>query len=385
VTSGSDHGSGSREPQLHDEVVQFGSQRRSTRGRLSQLLIAGLVIAAIVLVLYHPGKHPGTRPQPKAQPPVSITSVGHPILGVTASWELSGLTTSYTVVSVRFDRGQITRTVLPHAEGNGPVSLIVGPHEVIVRPLDNVPGYVVPDGQPARQLTGILAHGGLLLPGPVPADEWLVSGGAEPVTLVGPAGQATRGYLAGAAQHWQAQTAMADGRGEVLLLNGAGVLYDTGPNLMRRVGVQLAAVGPRTWLGLSCPHAHCHNVVVNAATGARRTLPGPAVDIVGWPWPAEPGVVAPDGSLAAVAVAYGGSGIALDLVNLRSGVATMIGVPIAQDSSSRTLAWSPDSRWLFVITASGQLVAVSARDGGVHSLGILLPGLSQIAMRGAGS
>jgi hypothetical protein len=362
VTSGSDHGG--RE-----------------RGRLSQLLLAGLVIAAVVLVLYHPGKNHAARPQPT----VSVTSVGHAILGITAGWELFGLTTSNTMVSVRFDRGQITRTVLPQARGNGPVSLIVGPHQAIVRPLDNVPGYLVPDGQQPRQLTGILAQGALLLPGPGPADEWLVGNVTEAVTLVGPAGQATGVHIAAAAQHWPAHSAMADGRGEVLLFNRSGVLYDTGPHLLRRVGMLLEAVGPRTWLGLSCSHAGCHNVAINAVTGARRPLPGPALDIVSWPWPAEPGVVAPDGSLAAVITAHGGSGVALVLVDLRTGVVTTIGVPVAQDSSSQMLAWSPDSQWLFVITASGKLVAVSARDGGVHSLGIPLPGLSQIAMRGAGS
>jgi IMP dehydrogenase len=35
-----------------------------------------------------------------------------------------------------------------------------------VRPLDDVTGYLVPDGSPARPLTGTLARSGLLLPGP---------------------------------------------------------------------------------------------------------------------------------------------------------------------------------------------------------------------------
>ena len=52
----------------------------------------------------------------------------------------------------------------------------MGPHQAIIRPLDNVPGYVVPDGRPARPLTGMLARGDLLLPGPSPAEEWAVSG-----------------------------------------------------------------------------------------------------------------------------------------------------------------------------------------------------------------
>ncbi|HEY2313742.1 MAG TPA: hypothetical protein VGH96_09020 [Streptosporangiaceae bacterium] len=342
---------------------------------LARLLLAALVIAALVLVFYHPSKHHA------APPAVSVTSVGHPILGVTASWELFGLT-SRGMVSVQFAHGQITRTVLPPALGDGLVSFIVAPHQAIVRPLANVRGYLVPDGQPPRPLTGILAGGGLLLPGPAPGEEWFVDG-LEAVTLVGPAGQPTGVRIATAAQRWPAQSAMADGRGDVLLFNDSGVLYDTGPGLLRQVGMLLAAVGPRSWLGLDCARTGCRNVVVNAATDARRTLPGAALNVVTWPWPAQPGVIAPDGSFAAVRVAPRAMDVALDLVNLRTGAVTTIPVAVDPASSSRTLAWSPDSRWLFVITANGGLVAVSPRDGSVHSLGIPLPGLSQIAMRGA--
>jgi hypothetical protein len=377
VTSGPEGGGGGgqQQPRLHDEVLEFGRPRRIGRRWLSRLVLAALVIAAAVVVFYHPPKQHAAPPQL-----VSVTNVGHPILGVRAGWQLFGLTTTNSVVSVEFGRGQITRTVLPQAEGNGPVSFIVGPHDAIVRPLDNVPGYVIRDGLPPRPLTGILAHGGLLLPGPSASDEWLVSNDA--ITLVGPAGQATAVHLALPVQHWPLGTAMADGRGEVLMFNDAGVLYDTSPRLVRRIGVLLAAIGPRIWLGLNCERTSCHNMAIDTMTDARRMLPGPPLDIVSWPWPAAPGVVAPDGSVAAVTAAYGASGVALDLVNLSTGVVTTAPAPIAQDSSSRTLAWSPDSRWLFVITANGGLVAVNPRDGTVHSLGARLPGLSQIAMRG---
>jgi hypothetical protein len=378
VTSSSDGGAGQRPQRPHDEVVQFGSPRRPGRGWLSRLLLAGLVIAALVLVFYHPAKHHAAPP-----PSVSITSVGHPILGVRAGWELFGLTTSNGMVSVRFDRGQITRTVLPQAEGDGALSFVLEPREAIIRPLDNVPGYVVPDGLPPRLLTGILAHGGLLLPGPAPGQEWFIDD-LHAVTLVGPAGQAEGVHVLASAQRWPPQSAMADGRGDVLVFNDSGVLYDTGPAMLRRVGMLLAAIGPQSWLGLGCAHSVCHNVVINASTDARRTLPGAGLNVVTWPWPAQPGVVAPDGSFAAVAVARGATGVAVDLVNLSTGAVMTIPVAVDSASSSRTLAWSPDSRWLFAIAANGKLVAVSARDGSVHSLGIPLPAFSQIAMRSAG-
>jgi hypothetical protein len=58
-------------------------------------------------------------------------------------------------------------------------------------------------------------------------------------------------------------------------------------------------------------------------------------------------------------------------------------VPIEPGASSQTLAWSPDSRWLFVITASGTLAAVNAHTGQVEELGLGLSGLSQIVIRSA--
>jgi hypothetical protein len=72
---------------------------------------------------------------------------------------------------------------------------------------------------------------------------------------------------------------------------------------------------------------------------------------------------------------------ALDLVNLATGGTTTIPVAVGSQSSSRTLAWSPDSRWLFVVAANGKLTAVNARTGRVQDLDIPLPALSQIAVR----
>jgi hypothetical protein len=274
VTSGADGGAGQRPPERHEEVVEFGSPRRPGPGWLSRLVLAAVVVAALVLVLHHPPKHRASSPQR-----VSVTSVGHPILGVRAGWELFGLTTSNAVVSVRFDRGQITRTVLPRAEGNGPVSFIVGPHDAIVRPLGNVPGYVVPDSQPAQPLTGVLANGGQLLPGPFADEEWYI-GASQAITLVGPRGAATGLRLSVLSRQYPAQSATSDGRGFVVFFNSWGRQYDA------------------TTTSLSCQQGPCRNVVVDAATGARRTLPGTGLNIVTWPLPAEPGVVAPDGSVA---------------------------------------------------------------------------------------
>jgi hypothetical protein len=71
----------------------------------------------------------------------------------------------------------------------------------------------------------------------------------------------------------------------------------------------------------------------------------------------------------------------LDLVNLNTGRTTTLPVPVNASSDSQALAWSPDSRWLFALAANGKLVAIRVSDGTVHSLGVRLPALSQIAMR----
>ncbi len=298
---------------------------------------------------------------------------------MTAGWELFGLTAN-SLVAIQPDVGQVTRTILPPQEGSGPVSFIVGPHQAIIRPLDNVPGYLVPDGQPARMLTGILASGNWLLPGPDPAQEWVVSDTRSSLPLLGPDGQPT-GVHVTLPRQWAPQSAMADGRGELLVFDDHGQQFDAGPTSLRRVGALLVATGPTRWLGLACRHGHCRNVVIDIATGARRLLPGPPVAIVTWPWPYEPGTIAPDGSAAAVVETHGSGRARLDLINLSSGAIREIRTPVTSAISSQMLAWSPDSQWLFVANASGNLVAVSARTGQVQSLGVRLPPVSQLTVR----
>jgi hypothetical protein len=232
-------------------------------------------------------------------------------------------------------------------------------------------------------LTGILSRGGLLLPGPGPGEEWFV-GANQQITLIGPAGIATGRPFATVSAQYPAQSAFSDGRGGVVLFNNSGAQYDATLTGLRLIGVLLVGVGPTNWLGLSCQHGQCRNVVVDATTGASRTLAGAALNVVSWPWPAEPGVVSPDGALAVVVVTRGDLGMALDMVNLRTGRTKMIPVPIGMSSDSRDLAWSPDSQWLFALDSNGQLVAVRASDGSVHGLGVRLPALSQIVMRAAG-
>ncbi|MEU7779125.1 hypothetical protein [Micromonospora parva] len=52
---------------------------------------------------------------------------------------------------IDFAHGRITTTAVPALRSGGPVSFLVGPDRVVIRPLEAVPGYVVPDGKPANR------------------------------------------------------------------------------------------------------------------------------------------------------------------------------------------------------------------------------------------
>jgi hypothetical protein len=299
-------------------------------------------------------------------------------LSLRGNWELFGYGPGW-VVRIQFASGRITRTVVPPVLSSGPVTFLVGPHQVIIRPLDFVPGYLVPDGRPARLLPSALGSGGTVIPGPQPGTAWVQAGfQVTSMPLVRMDGTTTGVSLRlPPGGPW---LAIPDGRGYVLAgAGGPGGLYDVRPGAVRRIAGTLAAVGPTRWLTVDCTAGHrCSNVVVDQAGGAPRILPGPSAE----PEPGSPpGVIAPDGSAAAV-MRVRGNQVTLHLLNLVSGADRQISVSLDQGSAAdQTLAWSPDSRWLFVVAANGELAAVNARTGQVEGLGVELPPIGQIAVR----
>jgi hypothetical protein len=170
----------------------------------------------------------------------------------------------------------------------------------------------------------------------------------------------------------------SDGRG-YLLLYGTGVVYDAWPGGLRRITGAVAAVGPARWLAVECRDRNrCSNVVTDPASGTRRVLPGRPAESA-----AFPGVTAPDGLTAAIFRVTGAGSPALELLNLVSGAYQRLAVPLDQLSlGPQTLAWSPDSQWLFVVAARGKLLAINARTRHADSLGTAIPPISQIAIRG---
>jgi hypothetical protein len=106
--------------------------------------------------------------------------------------------------------------------------------------------------------------------------------------------------------------ATPDGAG-YLLVPGFGGVYDARPDGMHRVtGGQVLASGPTGWL------------VSDGKVAAVFTTP-------------------PDGLQG------------LALTDLTTGTTRTIGMALSADADQSALAWSPDSRWLFVADAAGHL------------------------------
>lgn len=373
------------------DQVSFGPRRPVGRWRPGRLLIAcGAVLAAVAatavtLIIGHGNNPPRARPASAGA--VSTGEAGPRLLGVRASWELFGYGDG-RVVRIQFASGRITQTAVP-VQSIGTASLVVGPHEAIISHLDMVPGYLVPDGRPARPLSGPLGNGGIVIPGPQPGTAWVqasfqatsmplvrMDGTETGVSVRLPSGADSQAFPDGKSQ------AFPDGRGGVLVgdYSETGATYDdVRPGGIQPIAETLAAVGPTRWLAVDCPTGHrCSYAIVDPASGARHTLPGPSAEPVPG---AAPGVIAPDGSAAAIAAASGDR-VTLHLLNLVSGSDQQISVSVdAKLAAGQTLAWSPDSRWLFVVTAQGKLAAVDARTGHVEGLGVSLPRLSLIAVR----
>ena len=386
----------------YDEVVEFGRARSSGARWLPRIALACLILAAIVAVAARGSGQHGTgqhgRHAAKTPPPpaVRVIAVGHPLLGVTAGWELFARGPD-DLVRIQLAQGKISVThVPPLLSANPDAPFVIGAHEAIIRSTDLVPGYVVPDGGQARQLTGPLAGDGPLIPGPAGSQAaWVTSGSPTSpamslVTLTGHRSISTIRFQPGGPQ--VPATAVSDGRGYVLLTTGSFSVYDAGPGWDRPVPGSVVAVGRASWLVIVCDplYRHCHNEVVDISDRARRVLPGPAAGspyAYGWP---PTGVIAPDDSTAAVAESDLAGRLTVHLVNLRSGanrnlriVLGMSGSNLAPSAglSDQLMVWSPDSRWLFVAAAGGKLVAVDTRTGRTEHLPVALPAVAQLAVR----
>jgi WD40 repeat protein len=136
-------------------------------------------------------------------------------------------------------------------------------------------------------------------------------------------------------------------------------------------------VGPTGWLVVECDEQfHCQQVLINPRNGTRRAVGSGLVNRM------LTGVISPDGRTAAI-VTYGQqNGIGLYLLDLESGNRKAIAVSVTPDSSG-AIAFSPDSRWLFVVTPDFSVAVVNRATGAVSTLEGFLPPLTQLVVRPA--
>lgn len=380
------------------ETLTGGARRQVPRWVVVVGVLVAAVAATVVLVQ---GRHPQAPPSanPAATPPpptmpagdavggfggargagsddVVVREVGHPVLGVAADWEVFAYTRHRgALVRIELAEGRITRTAVPPLQSGGPVSLLVGPLGALVHPIDYVPGYLVLDGHCARPQP--VDDGGLVLPGPRAGQIWVQSGDGRPLTmrLTAMDGHATDRTLT--VPFDDAWPVTADGRGHVLAA-GAGGTYRVRADGRERVTTgSVLAVGPTAWLVVECDEAGgCRELVIDSDTGTRHRL-GRAHGSSA----ITAGVVAPDGGAAAVLKLSGSQGSTLHLVDLTTGADRLVDVPAGRLEPGPALAWSPDSRWLFV--AADGLRAVDTQRHRVVDLGrrLGLGGVTQVAVR----
>lgn len=345
------------------------------------------------------GSTPRHTPSGRASRPVptppGVTEVGHALLpGAHAGWQLfartgKALAGRGRVVRLQLAAGRITRTRFPDVRSGGPVSFVAGPQQAIVRPLDYVPGYVVPDGKPARRLTGPLDHGGPAIRGPKPGQVWVPSRRRDHrmrlVTLDG----TPTGVLVRASSGSRTTAGVrSDGAGYLLTYTDHGV-YDVRPAGWRRVTTgRLLAVGPTRWLVRACAHGRCGLRVIDRRTGRHRRL-GRAP----YPRPAHKsrygvgGVISPDGGTAALVREHSDGTATLHLLALATGAddRTCVSTPANMSLSRGGLVWSPDSSRLFTINANRHVTAVNPRTGRIDMVAPDLPPVAQLAFRDARS
>lgn len=383
------------------EVI--GAEPRATVGGLPRppagaVVVAVLVGLSVVAVLLRGGDKPSAASTPRptatagttappderlgpasvpaevrARPQVVQTDPN--LLGVKTGWQLFGLGDG-VVVRIELAAGRITTTRIPELASGGPVSFLVSGESAIVRPLDEVPGYVVPDGESVRGLLGLLRSGGIVLPGPDPAHVWVGSGDQRRTSMVltDLNGRPTGARLV--IPSTGLGPVESDGQGYVLF-PGIGGVYDVRPSGTQRVTTgTTVAVGAGRLLAIECSDQYkCSTVVIDLLDGFRSVIDA------GFPPTYSSGAISPDGRTAAVPEEREDGGLGVTLYDLAYGRARSVDIETNQSFNGDGIVWSPDSAWLFAVDVHGNVDVIDPGSGRVRELGVALPPLSQLAIR----
>ena len=312
------------------------------------------------------------------------TVVARGLLPGATDWELLGYGTS-GVLSYRPGTGRVVVTSVPGLASSGPLFFVTTATAVIIRPLDFVTGYAVPDGTPATALTGLLAQGGPAFPGPEDEHLWIATGSGpdSSFVLVDAAGRSA-GKKITLPVTVQSGWPQPDGVG-YLLVSGVGGTYLARPGRLQLVttGTVLAS-GPTAFLVYECDqHATCSAQAIDRQTGKRTAIPH---------LPAPPpfqdaGPISTDGRYAAILETTGAptaSTLQAHLIDLATGQDRAVILDIDTSATpSSTLAFSPDGHYLMILSSGGRIAAVNTQTGHITRLPPDIPSATVIAVRPA--
>lgn len=351
------------------------------------MLLAAGVTAAVLLAVGTSGRdrHPAvpTPPAPLLPSPSrpAVTAVSSPMSPITfeflggfeagARWELF-VRTDTELIRIQPAAGRVTHTVLPALLTSGPVALLPEPDAVVIRPLDAVPGYRVPDGLLPVPLSGLLAGHGPALPGPGAGQLWVPTADDRAMDLVGLDGVGSTFSIPLGTDDGLPR---ADGAGGLLIRRPRGV-FDVGDrrDLLVTEGEVIAAGGGR-FLARECGPSACRLVVADVH-GKRRVLSGAPARLRGDRWS---GVISPDGRRAALPDPVTGQVHVLDLD-------TGTDLPTAATAdllvaTGGALAWLPGSTRLVIIESSRSVALVDAISGGRKGFWLTVGPAYQLAVR----
>jgi len=316
---------------------------------------------------------------------VSTTELGAPLLPSVTGTKLVALRNA-TLVEVDVDAGVIRETQLPRLDSTGPMMVVAGSDWAIVRPLDNVAGYIIRDDQPANTLKGALGAGTwAIYLGPDDRHVWVPTYGENgpfgPLQLVD-----LDGNLAGDAPLDGLQPVGVDSARRPVVQGVGGTYLVDGDALRRLTTGALWAIGTSTSVVEECDDAHhCTLVGIDNASRERRPLPfaAPSTSF-------GIGTVSPDGRYATyvreveglrqvrLLDLVGGDETSLPLAD-QSSLVVDVGLGV---SSSSSLIWSADGRYLFFLGLGGTLSAYDVTTGQAAPLGSnLVVGLSRLTAR----
>lgn len=350
-----------------------------TRWLALALLALIAVVLAVVANLRSDEPGPSTDGTPTTEPlpakPTRLGTATAPLvtntnIDIDGDWKIFAHADG-ELIRIELAEGRVTRTPVPRLDSTGPAALVVGSDRAIIRPIDYVAGYAVPDGQPAEELRGLLGEGGHVFPGPR-ADLIWHQDSADNIEQITVEGKRTAKSLNVPRGH---AVIGPDGTG-YLLTEGGGGVYRIGPDGPQRLTTgRILAVGPTRFLTLECDaSARCHSAIVERESGKSRDL---AADFTDGP-KLEIGTISPDGKRAVIPMDHND----FRLVKLDTGAVDTLPVvaPIRLAGGGQVMVWSPDSSQVLMITMDG-LVAVDAETRDQKLLKVVPRHVQRVAVR----